>query len=100
MALVNGNRVQVCALGDDLVRAGHVAGGEPVLGVGDKKALTVAVVDYVLEGTYALAPVVGLAEPPDQPLGLAAEHAAGDDFQPGTGRSVWPRHRADPFGED
>ena len=66
----------------------HVLRRNPHLAVRDDMAVAVAVVDERLEDLDLLLRDLCAAQPADELLALAAEHAAGDDFDPpvlGTG---------------
>ena len=66
----------------ELVGVAHVLRGDPHVAVRDDVVLAEPVVDQRLEDLHLLAGDLGAAQPPNQLLALAAEHAAGDDFDP------------------
>ena len=65
-----------------LVRVAHVLRGDPHVAVRHDVILAEPVVDERLEDLDLLAGDLGPPQPADQLLALAAEHAAGDDFNP------------------
>ena len=65
-----------------LVRAAHGGRRDPHVAVRDDVIVAVAIVDERLEDLDVLAGDLRAAQPPDQLLALAAEHAAGDDLDP------------------
>src|SRR5262249_7173694 len=82
LALVDADDLGIAGVARDGGGVAGAVGGEAILGVGDEVRGVVAVVDDVLEGDDAAAIALSGAEPGDEPLGLAAEHATANDFDP------------------
>ena len=67
---------------EQLARGPHRARRDPHLAVRDDVVVRVPRVDRRLEDLHPLAGNLRAAQPADQLLALAAEHAADDDFDP------------------
>ena len=77
-----------------LVRVAHVLRRDPHVAVRHDVVFAEAVVDERLEDLHLLPRDLRPAQPADQLLALAAEHAAGDDFDPAVvGRLADDFHR-------
>src|SRR5581483_208821 len=72
----------VVHLPDEFVGVPHVDRGDPHVAVRHDVVFAVAVVDERFEDLDLLPGDLRAAQPPDELFALAAEHAAGDDFNP------------------
>src|SRR5262245_61769519 len=82
LPLVDPDHLRLVSVAQDVLRLPDRARGDAQLAVGDDVVPGVAVIDHRLEDLDPLAGDLGAPEAADQLLGLAAVHAANDDFDP------------------